>query len=266
MPIYVNIYICIYVCMYVSTSVYNHRCLRHSSVYVSDLKIEVTFPRPGDTLVPPVLQSQRVRVTSRSVRFRSLKQTRQTSCVLSWGLRGRGSSRPPAAFGGPLRRPVEAVRHNCHAPVGRIGFLGFLSPPFPRLANRLGGIDPSIWMGPHLHYNNVVTQGQLACVAPCLLVRWNDFFIIGQDWWARYLMQRDCLQELTTSEASPLRQRAFVDPEVENSDSVSVSDLRPRGNRIWLLCFTDWIGVPHQTTTTSRLFFGEAGKSSRRLL
>ena len=45
-------------------------------------------------------------------------------------------------------------------------------------------------------------------------------------------MQRDCLQELTTSEASPLRQRASVDPEVENSDSVSVSDLRPRGNRI----------------------------------
>ena len=75
MPRYVNIYVCMYVCMhacmyvcitcitfmyacmhvcmYVSTSAYNHRCLRHSSVYVSDLKIEVTFPRPGDTLVPP---------------------------------------------------------------------------------------------------------------------------------------------------------------------------------------------------------------------
>ena len=34
-------------------------------LHISDLKIEVTFPRPGDTFVPPALQSQWIRVASR---------------------------------------------------------------------------------------------------------------------------------------------------------------------------------------------------------
>ena len=53
---YVNIYIYIYI--YFFNLHITHRCLMHPWVHISDLKIEVTFPRPGDSFVPPVLQSQ----------------------------------------------------------------------------------------------------------------------------------------------------------------------------------------------------------------
>ena len=51
--------------VYIYLSLYLHITNRCLMLHISDLKIEVTFPRPGDTFVPPALQSQWIRVASR---------------------------------------------------------------------------------------------------------------------------------------------------------------------------------------------------------
>ena len=105
----------------------------HSWVYISDLKIEVTFPRPGDTFVPPGRQTHWIRVTSRPGQVPGTRPTNRVYLRCSgWG--PCGSSHPLVGVGDPHGTPVEAVPDDFCARVGRIGFMVCLLtnvPPWP---------------------------------------------------------------------------------------------------------------------------------------